>query len=57
MGCAQEPAGVLLGLRQVGGAGEHSGDLAHALLALDDADVGLSALAANQDMTVPGLSR
>ena len=43
---------MLLRLRQVRGAGEHPGDLVHALLALDGPYQGLAALAADEDVAV-----
>ena len=44
-GLSQQAPRVLLRLRQVRGAGEHPGDLVHALLALDGPYQGLAALA------------
>ena len=43
---------MLLRLRQVRGAGEHPGDLVHALLALDGPYQGLAALAVDEDVAV-----
>ena len=51
-GLPQQALCVLLRLRQVRGAGEHPGDLVHALLALDGPYQGLAALAADENVAV-----
>ena len=51
-GLSQQAPRVVLRLRQVRGAGEHPGDLVHALLTLDGPYQGLAALAADEDVAV-----